>query len=228
MEFNKNWTKEDNDKLRNFIKENKNIDFIRDYFGNEKLFYHPSKKYYIGKISTIPTIKNKIEDFTGFINEIKYEELKTDFIVNFEKSNHFRDKFNYNYVFQTNSGNRYVVDFIYLKDNIGPYMGRDIWNISFTLEGNRNVENHTNYEKQTFLNENNEIIKRVIYIFRDFVNKFGKDSIYLIGETEDKRKINWYRNIIKDSFDNIKETMGVSSYTGGLKAYYYEIISLSN
>ena len=46
MEFNKNWTKEDNDQLRQLIKEGKNVDYIRDYFGNDKLFYHPNKKYY--------------------------------------------------------------------------------------------------------------------------------------------------------------------------------------
>lgn len=64
MEFNINWTKDDNDKLRNFIKERKSVEFIREYFTNEKLFYHPSKKYYqSGKSSAIPTFKDKIDDF---------------------------------------------------------------------------------------------------------------------------------------------------------------------
>jgi len=103
MEFNINWTKDDNDKLRNFIKEGKSVEFIREYFTNEKLFYHPSKKYYqSGKSSTIPTFKDKIDDFTSFINEIKYEELKTDFTVDFEKSKRALasfgvNKFNYIY-----------------------------------------------------------------------------------------------------------------------------------
>jgi hypothetical protein len=44
----------------------------------------------------------------------------------------------------------------------------------------------------------------------------------MIGETEDKRKINWYRKLIKDTFDNIKETIGESSFTNGLSVYYYE------
>ena len=35
MKFNKNWTKQE-----------KSIDYIREYFGNDKLFYHPKKKYY--------------------------------------------------------------------------------------------------------------------------------------------------------------------------------------
>jgi hypothetical protein len=225
MDFNKNWTKEDNDILRSFIKEGKSPEFIRGYFTNEKLFYHPSKKYHqSGKSSAIPTFKNKIEDFTGFVNEIKYEELKTDFTVDFEKSNQFADRFNYIYKFQTNSGNKYSADFIYLKDSIGPYVQMDIYNISFTIEKNRNMSNYKDYEKETGLNEGHEIIKRLIFIFRNFNHRFGSGCIYILGETEDRRKINWYSRLIKDSFDNIKETIGASSFTNGLNAYYFEIV----
>ena len=224
MEFNKNWTKEDNDKLRQLIREKKSFDYINNYFGNDKLFYHPNKKYYLSnKSAAIPTFKKKIDNYSGFITEIKYNELKTDFIVDFEKSDHFNDEFNYIYKFKTDSGNKYVVDFIYLKDTVGPYTNRDIYNISFTLESNRDMFNHTDYEKLTFFNEEHEIIKRIIFIIRDFNNRFGNNCIYLIGETEDKRKIKWYSQLIKDSFDNVKEIIDVSSFTNGLNAYYYEI-----
>jgi hypothetical protein len=198
MEFNKYWTKEDNNLLREFIKESKSVNYIRDYFGNEKLFYHPSKKYYQSyKNGSILTFKNKIDDFSGFLNEIRYNELKTDFQIDFEKSPHFKNEFNYIYKFQTNSGNRYVVDFVYIKDNIGIYKNRDIYNISFTLEKN----NSKDYEKLSFLKEEHEIIKRIIFIFKNFNNKFGDKCIYLIGEMEDKRKIlqNKYIKLVKFS-----------------------------
>jgi hypothetical protein len=225
MEFNKNWTKSDNDKLRQLTKEGKDSEYIREYFGNDKLFYHPNKKYYhSNRSSVLPNFRTKIDDFTGFINEIKYQSLKTDFIYDFEKSKHFENQFNYIYKFRTNSGNEYAVDFIYLCDEIGKYKGRDIYNISFTLAENRNFDNYVDYEKQTTLNESHEIIKRLIFIFNDFNKRFGKGCIYLIGETEDKRKINWYRDLIKNSFDNIIETVDVSSFTNGLQAYYFEII----
>lgn len=224
MEFNRNWTKDDNNRLRLLLKEGHSPEFIRNHFGNDKLFYHPSKKYHIsGKSSPIPVFRDKIGDFTGFINEIKYEELRTDFTVDFEKSSHFNGEFNYVYRFQTNSGARYVVDFIYLIDTIGPYIDKSIYNISFTKEENRNMSNHEDYEKQTNLKEGHEIIKRIIFVFKNFNEKFGNGCIYLLGDTEDKRKINWYRQLIKDSFDNTKETIGVSSYTNGLEAYYFEI-----
>ena len=223
MEFNINWTKKDNDKLREFIKQKKDVYFIREYFGNEKLFYHPSKKYYDRKSKITGLKNNKIEDFSGFLNEIKYNSLKTDFVFDFEKSEIFNNQFNYIYKFQTNSGNRYIIDFIYLFDSIGIYKNKDIYNISFTLENNRK---YNDYEKQTFLYENNEIIKRLIFIFRDFNERFGNGCIYLIGETEDKRKINWYSNLIKDSFDDVIETVDVSSFTNGLNAHYYKIKNL--
>ena len=93
MDFNVNWTKEDNSKLLELIKENKSPEFIRSYFGNDKLFYHPSKKYYqSNKTAVLPSFKEKIKDFTGFINEIKYESLKTDFTFDFSKSEYFKDK----------------------------------------------------------------------------------------------------------------------------------------
>jgi len=225
MDFNVNWTKDDNDELRTMIKEHKSFDDINNYFGNDKLFYHPNKKYYkSGKSGSIPIFRNKIDDFSGFINEIKYEELKTDFQVDFEKSEHFENKFNYIYKFQTNNGNRYVVDFVYLKDVIGVYKNVDIYNVSFTLEKYRNMDSSDDYEKLSFLKEQHEIIKRVIFIFRNFDEKFGNDCVYLIGETEDKRKINWYRDLIKSSFDDVEETEDVSSFTNGMKAFYYKII----
>jgi hypothetical protein len=54
MEFNKNWTKEDNDLMRSFIKEGKSVSDIVEYFGNDKLFYHPNKKHYHSNYSCLP------------------------------------------------------------------------------------------------------------------------------------------------------------------------------
>ena len=226
MKFNINWTKEDNDQMRKMISEGKSEADIREFFGNDKLFYHPTKKYYkSGKSGTLPNFKNKIKDFGGYITEIKYTELKTDFVKNVEKSKYFVDQFNYNYTFQTNSGNRYVVDFIYLNDTIGIFKYKNLYNISFTIEDQRNFSDYVDYEKITKKDENNELIKRIIYIFKDFYTNYGKNCIFLIGESEDIRKMNWYRNLIKDSFDNVIEIKDVSSFTNGLPAYYFEIIN---
>lgn len=227
MKFNKYWTKSDNDLMLKMIKEGKTPIEIRYFFGNDKLFYHPNKKYYdSGKSASIPTIKNKISNFEQHINEIIYNELKTDFIKDWNRSEHFPSEFNYNYTFQTNLGNRYVLDFIYLKDSIGLFKDKDLYNVSFTLEKQRNLKNYKEYEKDTGLKEHHELIKRIIFIFKDFHSNYGKNCIYLLGQTENKQKILWYRNIIKSSFSKIKETIDISSFTNGLPAYYFEIINI--
>jgi len=50
MDLNKNWTREDNDKMREFIKENKSPEFIRNYFKNDNFF--------ITQIKNIIKVKN--------------------------------------------------------------------------------------------------------------------------------------------------------------------------
>jgi hypothetical protein len=211
MEFNINWSKEDNDKLREMIKNKFTVEQIRDHFGNDKLFYHPDKKYYhSGKSGVLPNFKN-VKKFDNYI-------------TGWTKSYIFEDRFDYIFKFQTNSGNRYVVDFIYLKDSIGIYKDKDIYNVSFTLEENRNIEDYKDYEKQSYLNEQHEIIKRIIFIFKFFHKKYNNCNVYLLGETENLKKINWYRNLIKDTFPNVKETKDVSSFTNGLPAYYFEVL----
>jgi len=227
MKFNKHWTKSDNDLMRQFIKEGKSPIDIRKFFGNDKLFYHPTKKYYdSGKSGSIPSFKNKILNFEQHINEIVYNELKTDFIKDWNESKHFPSEFDYNYTFQTNSGNRYILDFIYLKDDIGLFKNRNIYNISFTLEKQRNLSDYKEYEKNTMLKEQHELIKRIIFIFKDFHKNYVQNCIYLLGHTENIQKIKWYRNLIEDSFTKIKETVNISSFTNGLPAYYFEIIEI--
>ena len=48
-----------------------------------------------------------------------------------------------------------------------------------------------------------------------------KGEILSIGDTANKKKINLYRNIIKDSFANFVETETISS---GYKYFLYEIL----
>ena len=76
MDLNRNWTKQDNDKMRELIKEGKDSDFIRNYFSNDKLIYHPNKKYYIApKSSILPNFKNKISQ-SEVVNIMKNSGVK--------------------------------------------------------------------------------------------------------------------------------------------------------
>jgi hypothetical protein len=227
MVFNKFWTKEDNDLMRKMIKENKSVDEIREFFGNDKLFYHPKRKYYTdGKVGCLPNFneRKQIQDFTGFVNEIKYSELKTDFRIIATSSLKFKNEVDYHYTFLTNSLNRYIVDFIYLKDTKGNFKDKDLYNVSFTLEKNYDLNDYKKYETETNLNEQHEIIKRLIYIIKDFHKKYSNGCIYLIGETEEMIKINWYINLVKDSFEEVNIIKDESSFTNDLPAYYFEVV----
>lgn len=214
MKFNDIWTKEDNDQLRRFIKERKNVDFIKNFFG-DRINHHPRKKYATG---------GSIPDFSKF-NEIICTPQYTDYTIKPIKSKHFKNEIDYHISFNTNSNNIYIFDLICYYDVIGPFNNQRLYNISFTIEDQHNLDNSEEYEKITNNQEEIEIIKRLIYIFNDVYQQIlkYKTNVFVIGETNDPRKINFYRNVIKDSYD-IEEIIGESSINQGKKVSYFKII----
>ena len=76
MEFTEDWTKKDNDNLRQLIKEKKTPDEIISIIGREKLEKNPKKKY-VGKFS----------DF--ILNEIFATPKKTVYKLEQEESKLF-------------------------------------------------------------------------------------------------------------------------------------------
>ena len=208
MEFTENWTKENNDFYRSLIKEGKSIDEIEQIMG-DKLKYHPKGRY--------------TYNFSSFVlNEIKYNrEKKGHYFIN-KESDLFENEYNYEYILKTDSD--YIVSFIYCKDTIGPYIDTDLYNFSFTIE-EQYEKDFEIYEKPTGKGEQLEIMRNLISIFEEFnkyiVNIKKSKVVYVIGETEYPRKINFYRDAMKNSFDII-ETEGESSFNNGKNVYYYE------
>lgn len=211
MEFTKGWTKGDNDELRKLIKDGKTPDEIINIIGYEKLRKHPYKKY--------------VGQFNKFIlNEIYFQPKKTIYNVIIEPSMYYNGYLNYISKFETDSGQKYIIDFVIVKENDGQFKDHNIFNLSFTIEENRDFTNYKKYEKETNKKEHIELTKKLIYVIQETIKiiKINYDNIIiLIGETENKKKINFYRNIIKDSLDNIIEIKDKSSFTNGLSAYYY-------
>ena len=76
-------------------------------------------------------------------------------------------------------------------------------------------------EKHTNINNPNKVLNAVSYVFVEFYKKSLTNIIFSIGETNDSRKIKWYRNIIKHSFEDVEETERLDSY--GKIMYYYKI-----
>jgi hypothetical protein len=210
------WTKEDNKKLRTLIKEGKSVSEIREIIGDNKLRENPKKKY----VNTFNRFK---------LMEIVAKQLKTDYIFQIEKSKFYENEYNFTANFKTLSENEYIIDLILIKEYENQFKNNNILNISFTLAKNRTFDNYKKYEEETKINEHFEIIKRLMFIIPDSLKKIKKNYsniILLINETENPQKINFYRNVIKDSFSDVIEIEDTSNFTNGLKAYYYIIENL--
>ena len=213
MKFTEEWTKEDNNILRGLIKEGKSPSQIIDIIGYDKLRKNPNKKY-VGKFSEF------------ILNEIFFKSKKTVFNINQDLSNYYNGELNYNSTFKTESGQEYVVDFVIVKEKDGQFKKSNIFNLSFSTIENRNFSDYKKYEEDTGKGEYIELTKRLIFVIRESIKVIElnyKNIVILIGETENPQKINFYRNVIKESFDDIDEIIDESSFTNGLKAYYYVI-----
>jgi len=151
------------------------------------------------------------------INEIKYNGKYTEFTIKINNND-------YVISFNTDSGNEYIFNFFYdEEDSLSPYKNNTLFHIGFTL---KTQYNNTDYENKTNLKEQIELMSRMIYIFcqvhTEIISLKYLDVIYVIGETEDK-KLNYYRDAIKNSFDNVSELKGKSSEYEEKDAYYYKI-----
>jgi hypothetical protein len=175
-----------------------------------------------------------IRNFKSFLNEIQYNKdgAETEFQLRIQKSKYFRGN-DYIFDFTTDSGEEYIFEFIYMIDKIGPFTNRNLYNISFTTKKQKEeadaIQNDITkaniYESPTNKQETHELINKLIYIFNHFNEYYGEklSCVYVIGETNDKRKILYYRNLIKMSFPNIEEIKGESSFNLNEDVYYFII-----
>jgi hypothetical protein len=205
------WTKEDNKQLRQLIKEHKTPDEIISIMGYDKLRENPKKKY--------------VSQYNEFIlNEIKAQPKESSNYFKQEKSEVYIGEWNYSSMFKTDSGQEYVVDFIYVKETKNKFKNSNVFNISFTTKEQRDLTDYKNYEKDTKKNEIIELIKRLLFVINEALYSIKRrypNPVLLIGETENPQKINFYRNIIKDSLPNLIEIEDISDFTNGMKVYYY-------
>jgi hypothetical protein len=74
--------------------------------------------------------------------------------------------------------------------------------------------------RQTGYNDLFPLFRKMSWILLDFYYKYIRGAILSIGDTKDEKKINLYRNIIKDSFDSLIESETVFNDS---KYYLYTI-----
>jgi len=242
MKYNKLWTKECQKKLLEMNKIGKSEDEIREYFGS-LLQYHPDRYNF--------NATNKLLRFVNFNNEAYINEFKKiDYKPTTKLSFFYNFKKDYILSFKVNDID-YKLILFYLEDEKDNIV-KTSYNIVFTKK--QFYDNYVNYfenfisknkfsdlsdeekenfinnlknilEKETKINNPNDVLNAVSFVLIDFYNNYLKnisnDIIFSIGNTERKTKIKWYRHIIKNSFDNVEETID-TDYTGN-EIYYYKI-----
>lgn len=207
--YNEIWTKEKFLEYRKLKRSGYSHDMLKEHFGDD-IYYSGLYSKYDSKLAYLKMF-NEIK-----INPIqmpyKYWKLNSFFYI--DKYDHFAE-------FETSNGNIYVLCLMFFKiDDIETY------NITFTTKSNfdryyselnKILLNNKKiskddfaylksiFEKETNINEIYDIMKRLSWILLDIYNRHLNNDTLSIGETDNYKKIMFYRNIIKDSFENITE-----------------------
>ena len=230
MEFNEKWTKEVNDEYRQMIKDNKTTDEILYHFG-DLMKYNPKKKYSGGLLT--------YERFMLTVNEIKMHPNYNYFTFEYIDSKRYNDKEDILCHFSVND-TEYILLLEYLIENNSSFKNKVVYNIFFTtkiqydnyIKRTLNLsaedmekifdELQENAEKETNKGDIIKIFNSLSYILLKMKNRI-EGGIYMISETKNMKKFNFYKTSIEDSFDNFELTIDVSKFLPGKKSYYYNI-----
>ena len=91
---------------------------------------------------------------------------------------------NYIAKFNTDSGEEYILDIVYIEDSISPFPNIPMYNISFTISEQYDLENYIKYEKETDKGEHFEIVSRLIHIISNIdllISNRYPNIVYIIG-----------------------------------------------
>ncbi len=214
--YNERWTKEKFIEYKKLKRKGYTSEMLKEYF--EEDIYH----------SGLYNKKSTILPFLDFITEIKITPEKTDYNISERRSDIYPNKSDYIISFE-NEGVYYVISlFYYIISDIETYnlllTTKKQWNDYLNKLESIRHELVNIVEKETGLNQLYSIMKKVSYIIFDFY-KDHPEIIISIGETDNPVKISFYRNIIKNSFDDI-EDMGDRLDHFENKYYLYKKINL--
>jgi len=121
------------------------------------------------------------------------------------------------YQFKTNSGNQYDLEFHYSEENIYTDLDNNIklgdilktnketipcFDIVFTLSKIKNKENPDEFEINTNLNEEFELMGRITFIISEIIND-SKYKLFIIGGDSRRNRLKIYENMFKNNFINL-------------------------
>lgn len=207
------WEDKHNRKVNKLIESNRTDDFIVKFF--EKTFTKPKYgKYPLPGLH--PDMIGKDIMSYKLYEEIIINPEKTYYDIIKRKNVFFKDKIDYVLIFDVDDI-EYVIFLMFFKIN-----GIDTYHIIFTTREQYVMfrrlfdkfiqKGHIDkkefkilqdvLEKETNNNHIIKIMKRISFILNDF---YDFKIPLSLKETDNEKKINLYRNIIKDSFTDLKE-----------------------
>ena len=198
------WNKSDNYIYRSLIKSGKSLSEIKEIMSDR---IHLNTKF--------------ISSFSNFIKEeISYSMRNTKYSLTFSESKLDSDVQNYHAHFKTLKGNEYIIDFIYIKDIVGPYKEKDCYNLSFTIS--KNYKSVDTYEEPTGENEQNEVLSKILFIVNSICKTY-KIEVLIFELTKSSIKNKIYLDMIKSM--NKEYELGNSSINSVTEVYYIKTIN---
>ena len=225
-EYNERWTKEKFLDYRKLKRRGYTDKMLKEHFG-EDIYY--SGMY--SKNSHIIPFDYFTKYFENKVNEINPEQ--TNYDITPVPSSLDLNKMDYILTF-ISSDVSYTICLMYYKIHEDDtyniiFTTTDQWNqyrqefFNISKKGNVDKEElqllNDIISKETGFNDLFPIFRKLSWILLDFYDKHIKGEILSIGDTANKKKINLYRNVIKESFDNIIETEVMFN---GNKYYLYK------
>lgn len=218
----KKWSKEKQKEYRKLKREGKTKSQLKEHFGDDI--------YYSGMF-------NKVSNILPWhlFTEIKINPVETPYSYWNRNSNFYSNKIDYLAEFVSRT-TKYILYLMYYEVNKIP-----TYNVIFTTR-----EQYDEYiikfeefiqkgyiteeereilkdilEKETNLNDVFGLTKRLSFVIFDLYQKKINGFVLSIGETDNPTKIKFYRDVIKNSFQNIEEKEKTDNV--GNKYYLYKI-----
>lgn len=229
VNFNERWTREKHQEYWNLKRKGYTKEMLKEHFGDD---IYESGMY--NRNAHIISYEYYTKYFENIINEIKINPEKTPYDITPIPSNLELSKMDYILTFISNDV-LYTICLIYYKiyenDTYNIiFITTDQWNeyrqefFNISKKGNvseKEFELLNNIiSRETKLNDLFPVFRKLSWVLLHFYENYINNKILSICDTENKKKINLYRNIIKDSFPNFIENEIIFN---GNKYYLYEL-----
>jgi hypothetical protein len=151
------------------------------------------------------------------LNEIFDRKLETEYTIHKQINNitGFEDIY---YLFKTKSNTEYRLDLIPIEDNTIIYP--KFISVSFSLSKNNPIDSTPiDYDKLTDKNEMMELMSRILYLMDIFEKDYG-NNIFMIGYSDNNKKMNIYEYLIRIVFKDYRlEKIKTDIFPGGYSLF---------